>query len=246
MQSFQTPFKNFVFTSLIAPAAAQVFGSIVTPLKGETMYPKHVIFNIPADIMKGLATGELIRYGGVVRNQAGEIVEHLVEVAPSLKDALQLVGEKALAVAAANKVKCAAGAAVIVVGVGAGIVVHKRCAKKRQAKQIALAEELQTALGSYFDAVAAGTLTEEIVGNTIAAISNMRGSLKGKKSDVLMSHQLLNTIAFTIRDHTKRLCEAKACKFLEVKPAENEAQASTLETMEAYLGLQRNLLKEAA
>lgn len=34
-------------------------------------------FFIPPEIQAGLAVGELVQYGGIVRNQAGEIVKHL-------------------------------------------------------------------------------------------------------------------------------------------------------------------------
>lgn len=34
-------------------------------------------FLIPPEIQAGLAVGDLVQYGGIVRNQAGQIVQHL-------------------------------------------------------------------------------------------------------------------------------------------------------------------------
>jgi hypothetical protein len=50
-----------------------------------------VNFHIPPDIQSGLASGDLIRYGGVVRDGAGQLVKHLKEVplSESGRDAAQ-------------------------------------------------------------------------------------------------------------------------------------------------------------
>jgi len=53
----------------------------------------------------GLATGELIRSGGVIRNQAGEIVAHLEGAGVSPGDAVSEAASKAGAVVRDNKGK---------------------------------------------------------------------------------------------------------------------------------------------
>ena len=66
---------------------------------------QQIAFLVPPELDLGLATGELIRYGGVVRNQAGEIVAHLEEVDISLGDAVSEAVSKAVAVVRDNKGK---------------------------------------------------------------------------------------------------------------------------------------------
>lgn len=61
---------------------------------------QQVAFEVPAKIAVKLATGELIQYGGVVRDLSGRIVKHLkpANVADGTNAAKQ-VAVKALAIA---------------------------------------------------------------------------------------------------------------------------------------------------
>lgn len=104
---------------------------------------QQIAFLVPPELDLGLATGKLIRYGGVVRNQAGEIVAHLEEVDISLGDAVSEAVSKAVAVARDNKGKVIiAGAAVAAVTRAIAYASYKRMAK-RQVCQIELAERFQ-------------------------------------------------------------------------------------------------------
>lgn len=90
---------------------------------------QQVAFEVPAEIAVKLAMGELIQYGGVVRDLSGRIVKHLkpADVADSANAAKQ-VAVRALAVAKENK-KLAVGALVVagvaaVGGAAYGVVSH--------------------------------------------------------------------------------------------------------------------------
>ena len=72
---------------------------------------QQIAFLVPPELDLGLATGKLIRYGGVVRNQAGEIVARLEEAGVSPGDAVSEAASKAAAVVRDNKGKA------IIVGV---------------------------------------------------------------------------------------------------------------------------------
>ena len=69
------------------------------------MYVQQVAFDIPADIAKGLAAGDLTRYGGIVRNGEGQIVKHLKEVPinPAEEGALKQAAQKAMNLAKDKK-----------------------------------------------------------------------------------------------------------------------------------------------
>lgn len=207
---------------------------------------QQIAFLVPPELDLGLATGELIRYGGVVRNQAGEIVAHLEEVDISLGDAVGEAVSKAIAVARENKGK------VIIVGAAAAAVTgtvafisYKRKAKK-QVRQIELAEQFQEAMDSYFQAISNGALSKEIVDETISVIDDVNSNLRGKKNEVSLSQSILNSLVSSIEKYTRQLCEANDYKFKKVKQPLKKTQKSSLETLRSYLELQQDLLQKAA
>lgn len=61
-----------------------------------------ITFEIPLEIQKGIDEGTLIRFGGVVRNQAGQIVRHLMEIPVSKVDS-NAIGSKIMGFAKRNK-----------------------------------------------------------------------------------------------------------------------------------------------
>lgn len=148
---------------------------------------QQIAFLVPPELDLGLATGELIRYGGVVRNQAGEIVAHLEEVDISLGDAVSEAVSKAVAVARDNKGKVIiAGAAVAAVTGAIAYASYKRMAK-RQVRQIELAERFQETMNQYFQAISNGALDEAVVDETIAVIDEANSHLRGRSGEVSLS-----------------------------------------------------------
>lgn len=71
----------------------------------------NVNFDLPANIIKGLAENSYKIFGGVVRDQKGHIIAHLQEVAP-------VIGEQGVKILAkaASKNKCLLG-----IGIGAAV-----------------------------------------------------------------------------------------------------------------------------
>lgn len=129
---------------------------------------RQTALSIPPEIEAGLATGELIRYGGVVRNQTGQIVKHLSDaarpgsagklaprVATQLKSPRVLVGAVAVSAVAA--------------GAGAIAVMTKR-KNGRSSPMPECLVQYDAALAAYLEAVRAGQLQVSTIDRLIASL----------------------------------------------------------------------------
>ena len=119
-------------------------------------------FDIPADIMTGLLTGEYKRIGGVVRYaigpNRGRIVKHLKPIDIKAAEDAQGVMEKGAEVIKANKQAAAIiGVGAVVVG---GIVIAYRKARTSEPKVL---KEFRAALKQYIDAIRVGEMNLEII-----------------------------------------------------------------------------------
>ena len=107
---------------------------------------EQIAFVIPPRIEAGLATGEFVRYGGVVRDGAGHIVTHLKEVpTPKLDKAIRVARK----FAEANKVALVAGTVAAAALGGTAVAVF--AVKRKKVKKAEL--RLQTALSAYMRAI---------------------------------------------------------------------------------------------
>lgn len=204
----------------------------------------HTQFYVPNEIFQKLHTGELRRFGAVIRNRKGQIVAFLDEFDVTAKDAL-----KNTALAVIEEVKANKKMVAIVVGVTAGVsvvsaVVLYKVNKKRIAKRQELTAEFEDALLAYFQAIGSQALTDAVLDRLLGAIKAVRGSeiCKGRSGRELVS--LLSVFSKGVEDYARELCKDTGKKFKEVKTKKNAA--SKLDTMYDYLELQREMLNRAA
>lgn len=104
---------------------------------------QQVAFDIPKEIALGLASGEYVQYGGVVRDAAGHIVKHLepADVSNDVNKAIQ-VAAQAIQLAKENKktaigVLAVAGVAAAGGAVYAGVA-HLQHKKEERARKTAM------------------------------------------------------------------------------------------------------------
>jgi hypothetical protein len=118
----------------------------------------------------GLLSGDLIKYGGVVRDRSGHIVKHLDEVQLPAGD------EKAAARVAAMlknpRVLIVAGAAVVA---GTSYAAARR---RKLAVVPECVERYNTSLGAYLEAVQEGRLDAGIIDHLISDLDASPGLLR--------------------------------------------------------------------
>lgn len=192
------------------------------------MAVEQVAFVIPKAIEAGLASGELVRYGGVVRNAAGHIVKHLDEVpTPKLDKALGV----ARAFAQKNPKLVIVGAAATVAIGGAAVAVSAVKRKKINAAK----EKLELALGDYLKAIVDQSMNLEVVDALDIALAELR-SLTGKQTSDLISSEVLDSLVSYSRDF-----------ILHNSPKElTAAETPQVMSLEEYLAKQRQIFDEAS
>ena len=195
--------------------------------------PVQVVLDVPPDIAVGLASGALVRVGGVVRDaNTGQIVKHLGEVILPDKEAAKAV--RAIAQRALNATRGKVGAGIVVVGavvvaVGGKVAFgwwNSHCRAK----------DLNMALNAYLDAAKAGQMTVGRIDSLSAAIEAARGG--GLTDPVSIAEKVVNLV----EGYTTALAEANGA----VWQAEQSTDVEPLVRLEHSLIEQRRILGEAA
>ena len=135
--------------------------------------PVQVVLDVPPDIAVGIASGALVRVGGVVRDaNTGQIVKHLGEVRLPDKEAARAV--PVIAQRALNATRGKVGAGIVVVGAVAVAVGGKVAFGWWNSH--CRAKDLNMALNAYLDAAKAGQMTVGRIDSLSAAIEAARGA----------------------------------------------------------------------
>ena len=195
--------------------------------------PVQVVLDVPPDIAVGIASGALVRVGGVVRDaNTGQIVKHLGEVRLPDKEAAKAA--RAIAQRALNATRGKVGAGIVVVGAVAvavgGKVAFDWWNSRRRAK------DLNMALNAYLDAAKAGQMTVGRIDSLSAAIEAARGG--GLTDPVSIAEKVVNLV----EGYTTALAEANEA----VWQAEQSTDVEPLVRLEHSLIEQRRILGEAA
>lgn len=209
---------------------------------------QQVAFDIPKEIALGLASGEYVQYGGVVRDAAGHIVKHLepADVSNDVNKAIQ-VAAQAIQLAKENKktaigVLAVAGVAAAGGAVYAGVT-HLQHKKEERARKTAL-DDFNAAFSEYLKALGNSELTVEKIDELENAISALSGSEKGCTIEI-ESEQFKNLVK-SVRDYTERLSKANSAKSSNVVFKLFEKKPSDISGLKECLATQREILTQAA
>jgi len=195
-------------------------------------------FIIPPDIREGLAVGDLVQYGGVVRNQAGQIVKHLKGID------LPVTNEKATdaAVKVLKDTKVVAGTAVVAMAAaGVGALAFARMRRRTSLKCVA---SYNASLATYLDAVREGQLDTCIIGNLLAALDAVEAySDEGGSIALDFSTDHAAQLVRLVIDSTKQLVKDNS---LDVEGLKTPAAGDNVVHLRHYLEVQRRIFEEEA
>ncbi|WP_284741741.1 hypothetical protein [Amycolatopsis sp. RTGN1] len=182
-----------------------------------------VDFDIPQEIAERLAAGELIRWGGVVRNPAGRLVAHLKEISAS-KPNEDVV--EAAAWMLKKPVVIAGLATLTVVGTATAAVAIVR---KRKRVQPECVKNYNDSLRAYIEAVRNQSLDAEIIDRLIADLGAVKAYSENGNITVDFSVEQSDSIDLD--------------EFPESTPTSTDAPVVDLRR---YLEVQRKLFNDAA
>ena len=209
---------------------------------------QQVAFDVPKEIALGLASGEYVQYGGVVRDAAGHIVKHL-EPADVSNDANKAIQVAAQAIQLAKENKKAAIGVLAVAGVAAAGgavyagVTHLQHKKEERARKTAM-DDFNAAFSEYLKALGNSELTVEKIDELENAISALSGSEKG--CTVEIESEQFKSLVKSVRDYTERLSKANSAKSSNVVFKLFEKKPNDISGLKECLATQREMLTQAA
>lgn len=209
---------------------------------------QQVAFDVPKEIALGLASGEYVQYGGVVRDAAGHIVKHLepADVSNDVNKAIQ-VAAQAIQLAKENKktaigVLAVAGVAAAGGAVYAGVT-HLQHKKEERARKTAM-DDFNAAFSEYLKALGNSELTVEKIDELENAISALSGSEKGCTIEI--ESEQFKSLVKSVRDYTERLSKANSAKSSNVVFKLFEKKPNDTSGLKECLATQREILTQAA
>ncbi len=209
---------------------------------------QQVAFDIPKEIALGLASGEYVQYGGVVRDAAGHIVKHLepADVSNDVNKAIQ-VAAQAIQLAKENKktaigVLAVAGVAAAGGAVYAGVT-HLQHKKEERARKTAM-DDFNAAFSEYLKALGNSELTVEKIDELENAISALSGSEKGCTIEI--ESEQFKSLVKSVRDYTERLSKANNAKSSNVVFKLFEKKPNDISGLKECLATQREILTQVA
>lgn len=198
-------------------------------------------FDIPADIMMGLLTGDYRRMGGVVRwavgPNKGQIVKHLKPIDVKEADAAKGVLAKGVELVKANKAAALVGAGTLIVGGGA--IAYK----KLKNREPAVLKEFRQALKIYLDAIRTGSLDVGVIDNISEALYALKQHKNYEKFSIQLTAEDIETLVNKIQDYTIKLAADNDIEFEAIKTEKSDDAIINLET---YLNVQKRVFEEAA
>ena len=209
---------------------------------------QQVAFDIPKEIALGLASGEYVQYGGVVRDAAGHIVKHL-EPADVSNDANKAMQVAAQAIQLAKENKKAAIGVLAVAGVAAAGgavyagVTHLQHTKEERARKTAM-DDFNAAFSEYLKALGNSELTVEKIDELENAISAFSGS--EKDCTIEIESEQFKSLVKSVRDYTERLSKANSAKSSNVVFKLFEKKPNDISGLKECLATQREILTQAA
>jgi hypothetical protein len=199
----------------------------------------NVPLDVPDDIFAGLETGELTRYGGVVRDAAGTIVKHLKDGLFSEDSSDKAIGGKGSKIVVAGL----AVAAVAAIGVAAYKVVTGR---KQGAEAPECVRKFTTSLGTYLDAARAGNLGADDIEMVIADLDAVKAESDSGRIAVDFAVDRWQELIRLVAEHTRKLAAANGIGVGDLRELSYPSDGNVIVDLRRYLEAQRKIYKNAA
>lgn len=199
-------------------------------------------FDIPADIMTKLLTGEYRRIGGVVRYaigpNKGQIVKHLDPVDLKVAEQAQGIGAKALQFAKNNKKGLIIGGALVGAAAAGGFIYYKI-----KTHEPAVVVKFRAALQTYIAEIRNGNLELDTINTLMSALDELKKHKDYEKFKIALSTEALDTLVNRIYEYTVRLAENNKVQLTEEECSRTDNSISNLQN---YLKTQKRIFEVAA
>jgi hypothetical protein len=199
-------------------------------------------FVVPPAIQLGLASGDLIRFGGIVRNRAGEIVVHLKEIPLLAGD------EKAAAGVAALKNPRVLIPTLVVAAAAVGGALFAAVRRRKLAVVPECVERYNTSLGAYLEAVQEGRLDAGIIDQLISDLDAVvaYSDENGNSISLDFSTNQAAILVKIVVDSTKQLANENSIDLSEFHEEAPASEGGAVVDLRRHLEVQKQIFADAA
>lgn len=188
-----------------------------------------ITYDVPLDIAKGLATGELSMLGTAAVRNSKHIATHIREVSRTISDGDEPVAA-AMAKGAKNPTFVIIGIGVVAVAaVGGGVAVWARSKKKQSAAEYETPEcvlNYNASLGAYLEAIGSGSLDSGLIDRLIADLDVLKQIADGGSISLELSLDESDKLVHIIADYTSKLAEANSVELSGLDEADDDSADS--------------------
>lgn len=191
-----------------------------------------VAFDIPPFIQEGLANGSFIRYGGVVRDQAGQIVQHLTEVEMITNEG---AGIAKRAFSFVKKNKWAIGVALVAAGGIAWAVSKNR--KNQSVRVPKCLVDFDAAFQRYIVSAKDGTINQKIIEDVLVSLEEIRKNQETGKMSIEFSVENARLVIDMVREYTEKLAVANSAEI----PTDISESGNAIIDLQQYVERQKDI-----
>jgi hypothetical protein len=201
-----------------------------------------VNYEVPPEVMAKLVTGELQRFGSVVRDHT-EIILHLKEVAvPVTEEGVA----SALKAVVSRSPKTSLGVGVALVAAGGAVLWSANKKRKGKNGTADIPKEVSAfteALADYLEAVQSGNLDADIIERIISAVDALAAEATSGTPTVEVSTDHLTALVTLVDDYT---CQLARANDVELDEVEQPVADLSIVDLRRRLESQQRVFKEAA
>lgn len=208
-----------------------------------------ITYDVPLDIAKGLATGELSMLGTAAVRNSKHIAAHIREVSRTISDGDEPVAA-AMAKGAKNPTFVVIGIGVVAVAAVGGVAVWARSKKKQSAAEYETPEcvrNYNASLGAYLEAIGSGSLESGLIDRLIADLDVLKQNADSGSISLELSLDESDKLVHIIADYTSKLAEANSVELSGLDDeADDDSADGGIVDMRRYLEAQRQIFDESA
>ena len=203
-----------------------------------------ITYDVPLDIAKGLATGELSMLGTAAVRNSKHIAAHIREVSRTISD-----GDDATSAAIAKTFKnpkfVILGLGVVAVAAVGGGVAAWAMSRKQQEAQAEVPEcvaNYNASLARYLEAIGSGSLDDDLIARLISDLDALKENLDSGTISLELSVGESEKLVRIMADYTSKLANANSVELSGL----DESTEGVIVDMRRYLVAQREIFDRTA
>ncbi|MFX0538184.1 hypothetical protein ACQBAT_02815 [Ornithinimicrobium sp. Y1847] len=206
-----------------------------------------IAYDVPLDIAKGLATGELSMLGTAAVRNRKHIAAHIQEVSRTISD-VDDATSAAIAKSSKNPKFIIIGLGVVAAAAVGGGVAAWAMSRKQQEAQPEVPEcvaNYNASLAAYLGAIGSGSLDADLITRLIKNLDALRENADSGTIALVLSVEE-DKLVRIIADYTTKLADANSVELSGLDETDSESTQGVIVDMRRYLMTQREIFGQTA